>query len=53
MLIHKATVRACNVIKKEAGNFLKYKYLDTEIQRIWTAKIKLIPVNNRGDWDHL
>jgi hypothetical protein len=53
MLIHLATVRVCNVIKKEAENFLEYKYLDTEIQRIWTAKTKLIPVNNMGNWNHL
>jgi hypothetical protein len=41
------------VIKKEAGKFPKYKYLNPEIQRIWSAKAKFIPVNNRGNWNHL
>jgi len=53
MLMHLATVGACNVIKKEAGKLLKYKYLNTEIQRIWSLKIKVIPVKNRGNWSHL
>ena len=33
-----------NVIKKEAETILKYKYLTTEIQRIWNVKPKMIPV---------
>jgi hypothetical protein len=33
-----------NVIKKEAEKILIYKYLITEIQRIWNVKAKVIPV---------
>jgi hypothetical protein len=44
MLIYLATVRACTVIKKEAGEFLKYKHLNTEIRRKWRANTKVIPV---------
>jgi len=32
------------VIKKEAEMILKYKYLTTEIQRMWNVKTKMIPV---------
>jgi len=40
-----------NVIKKEAEKILKYKDLTIELQRMWNVKTKVIPVNNRGDWD--
>ena len=33
-----------NVIKKESENLLKYKYIITEIQRVWNVKTKVIPV---------
>jgi hypothetical protein len=32
------------VIKKEAGNILKYKDLTTEIQCMWIVKTNVIPV---------
>ena len=33
-----------NVIEKEGENILKYKYLITEIQRMWNVRAKVIPV---------
>ena len=42
-----------NVIKKEAEKILKHKYLITEIQRMWSVKAEVTPVNNMGDWNHL
>jgi hypothetical protein len=32
------------VIKKEADTIVKYKYLITEIQRMWHVHAKVIPV---------
>jgi hypothetical protein len=40
------------VIKKEAEKILKYKDRTTEIQRMWNVKTNVIPVNNRGNWNH-
>jgi hypothetical protein len=44
MLIDIAIPADRNVIKKEAGNILKYKDLTTEIQCMWNVKAKVIPV---------
>jgi len=44
MLIDVAISGDRNVIKKEAKKILKYKYLTTEIQRMWNVKTKVIPV---------
>jgi len=52
MLIDVATSRDRNVIKKEAEKILKYKDLTIEIQRMWNVKTKVIPCNNRGDWNY-
>jgi hypothetical protein len=52
MLIDVAILGDRNVIKKEAEKILKYKDLTIEIQRMWNVKTKVIPVNNRCDWDH-
>jgi hypothetical protein len=42
MLIDVAIPGDRNVIKKEAENILKYKYLTTEIQRMWKVKTNVI-----------
>ena len=44
MLIDFAISVDRNMIKKEADNILKYKYLTIEIQRMWNVKTKVIPV---------
>jgi len=44
MLIDVAISGDRNVIKKEAENILKYKYLTIKIQRMWNLKTKVIPV---------
>jgi hypothetical protein len=44
MLIDVAISGDRNVIKKEVEKILKYKYLTTEIQRMWNVKTKVISV---------
>jgi hypothetical protein len=44
MLIDVAILGDRNVIKKEAEKILKYKDLTIEIQCMWNAKTKAIPV---------
>jgi len=44
MLIDVAISGDRNVIKKETEKILKYKYLTTEIHRMWNVKTKVIPV---------
>ena len=44
MLIDVAISGDINVNKKEAEEFLKYKDLTIEIQRMWNVKTKVIPV---------
>jgi hypothetical protein len=44
MLIDDAISGARNVIKKEVEKTLKYEDLTTEIQHMWNAKTKVIPV---------
>ena len=44
MLIDVAISGDRNVIKREAEKILKYKNLTIEIQRMWNAKTKVIPV---------
>jgi hypothetical protein len=39
-----ANLRGRNVFKKRALKILIYKDLTTEIQRMWNAKFKVIPV---------
>jgi len=50
MLIDVAISGDCNVIKKEAEKFLKYKDLTIEIRRMWNVKTKVIPVIIRATW---
>jgi hypothetical protein len=38
-----------NEIKKEAD---KVKDVIIELPHVWHEKEKVIPVNNRGDWNH-
>jgi hypothetical protein len=44
MLIEVAITGERNVFKKETEMILKYKDLVIEIQRMWNAKVKVIPV---------
>jgi len=44
MLIDVAIPGYINVIKKEAEKILKHKDLTIEIQRMWNAKTRVIPV---------
>jgi hypothetical protein len=44
MLIDVAISGDRNVIKQEAKNILNYKYVTTEIQRMWHVKTNVIPV---------
>ena len=44
MLVDVAISGDRNVIKKEAEKILKYKDLTIEIQPMWNAKTKVIPV---------
>jgi hypothetical protein len=44
MLIDVAISGDRNVITKEAKNVLKYKDLTIEIQSMWNAKTKVIPI---------
>jgi len=44
MLIDVAISGVRNVIKKGAGNILKYKDLTIETQRMWNVKTNVIPV---------
>jgi len=44
MSIDVAILADRNVIKKQAENILKYEYLTIEFQRIWSVKVKEIPI---------
>ena len=44
MLIDATILGNGNVIKKEAENVLKYKYLTIEVQCVWNVKTIVIPV---------
>jgi len=44
MLIDATILGDGNVIKKEAENILKYKYLTIEVQCVWNVKTIVIPV---------
>jgi hypothetical protein len=44
MLLDVAIPGDRNVIQKEAEKILKYKYLTIEIQRVWNAKTRAMPV---------
>jgi hypothetical protein len=44
LLIDVAIPSDKNIIQKEAENKLKYKNLNTEIQRMWNMKCFVIPV---------
>jgi hypothetical protein len=38
---------------RRAKKILKYKDLTIEIQRMWNVETNVIPVNNRGNLNHL
>ena len=52
MLIDVATSGERNVIMKIGEEILKYVNLAKEVEHMWDVKAKVIPVNNRGNWNH-
>jgi hypothetical protein len=48
MLIYVEISRDRNVIKKEAENILKYKYLATDIESTWNVTTKVIAIKTEA-----